>query len=622
MRKYIYMTTLEFARKELNRYLIAMTGQAGDIRLTVSVDDEPFKERCDVSVRGGKGEFNANCSRALLLGVYDFLRVCGCRFLRPGKKGEVVPKLSLEEVNAEYTFAPTQRHRGITIEGAVSVENILELIDWAPKVGFNSYFTQFTTSFEFFDRWYSHGSNPFLAEENIDEETAKSYIKRIVEAIKQRDMLYHAVGHGWTTGCLGLTCNGWEECEQTLPEEKRSLLAEMNGVRGFFKGRPLNTHLCYSNPEARRLLAEEVVGYAEEHSEVDVLHFWLADDSNNACECAECAKKRMADWYVMILNDIDRMLTEKGIKTKIVFLVYLELFWPPLETRINNPDRFLMMFAPIFRSYTKAYDLDSDWQTHPLLPYEKNKMTYPCDAETYLAFFAAWKKIFSGDSFAFEYHLMWDINRDFGGEMLAKVIYDDVRSLPKIGLNGFISCQLQRAFYPNGLNFYLLGRALTDEKLSFETICKEYYDAAFGEHAAFARQYYTEIERTVSFPYMREEVSGMEALPGLLKAQTFIEKTLTNFPEEEKNAVNAESLDILRFAAENTLRLVNVLVLKLQGATEKSIEEADKERKDFFNRNEMRFQPYADGFYVNMITNGLIEAEKTGLYATKIKKMN
>ena len=114
----------------------------------------------------------------------------------------------------------------------------------------------------------------------------------------------------------------------------------------------------------------------------------------------------------------------------------------------------------------------------------------------------------------------------------------------------------------------------------------------------------------------------MEALPGLLEAQTFIEKTLTNFPEEKKNAVNAESLDILRFAAENTLRLVNVLVLKLQGATEKSIEEADKERKDFFNRNEMRFQPYADGFYVNMITNGLVEAEKTGLYATKIKKMN
>ena len=62
-------------------------------------------------------------------------------------------------------FEPAERHRGITIEGAVSVENVLELIDWAPKAGFNSYFTQFTTSFEFFSRWYEHIGNPLLPPE-------------------------------------------------------------------------------------------------------------------------------------------------------------------------------------------------------------------------------------------------------------------------------------------------------------------------------------------------------------------------------------------------------------------------------------------------------------------------
>ena len=49
----------------------------------------------------------------------------------------------------------------------------------------------------------------------------------------------------------------------------------------------------------------------------------------------------------MMLNEIDRRFTEKGIKTKICFLVYLDLYWPPETERIHNEERFLMMFAPI-----------------------------------------------------------------------------------------------------------------------------------------------------------------------------------------------------------------------------------------------------------------------------------
>lgn len=171
-----------------------------------------------------------------------------------------------------------------------------------------------------------------LTPEKIDEETAKNYIGIIVEALKKRSLLYHSVGHGWTPACLGIDCNGWYTSREVLSEKKRGLLAEVDGKRQFFKGKPLNTHLCYSNPAARKLLAETVAEYAENHPEIDVLHFWLADDFNNACECGECAKKRMSDWYVMILNEIDRLLTERRLNVKIVFLVYLELYWASPRT--------------------------------------------------------------------------------------------------------------------------------------------------------------------------------------------------------------------------------------------------------------------------------------------------
>lgn len=609
--------TVRFALSELERYMILMTGVAGEITLSAGDDEDIFNEYCEVNVSKGKGSISANRPRALLIGVYEFLRRLGCRFVRPGKDGEVIPKADISEISAKFMYKPTNRHRGITIEGAVSIENVLETIDWSLKNGFNSYFTQFMNSYEFFCRWYEHSGNPLLAPEKLDKSVADRYIERIIGELKKRDMIYHAVGHGWTTAALGINCNGWSDNEYTLPDEKKKLLAETNGKREFYKGIPLNTHLCCSNPEARRSFAKVVADYAAAHPECDVLHVWLADDYNNACECENCRKKRTSDWYVMILNDIDALLTERGCKTKIAFLIYLELYWAPLTERIKNPQRFIMMFAPIFRSYTRAFDtVKTDGE---ILEYKINETDYPADASVYVAFLNEWKKCFDGDSFDFDYHLMWDINRDFGGERLAEVLFEDIRNLPTIGLNGFISCQVQRAFYPNGLAFYTMGRALASD-LGFDEIREEYYGEAFGKFKDFAEEFYSFIEENVSFAYMKEEVSINDAMPGFIKAEEYLEKLLADFPKtDDCGNVEKESMAILRFAAENVKRLVKTIILKTTGADKSAVEEAEEERKRFFNEGEMRFQPYADGFFVNMITDGIVNCQKTGLYSINTK---
>ena len=71
----------------------------------------------------------------------------------------------------------------------------------------------------------------------------------------------------------------------------------------------LNTNICMSNPEAREIMAAYIADYAAVQTNVDFLHIWLADASNNHCECEKCAEKVMTDWYVMLMNDIDRHLT-------------------------------------------------------------------------------------------------------------------------------------------------------------------------------------------------------------------------------------------------------------------------------------------------------------------------
>ena len=88
-----------------------------------------------------------------------------------------------------------------------------------------------------------------------------------------------------------------------------------------------------------------------------------------------------------------------------------------------------------------------------------------------------------------------------------------------------------------------------------------------------------------------------------------------NFPSKTNNSTHNESLSLLKFLLENVLRLVNVIVLQIEGADKEKIEKANKERKDFFNKNEKYFQPFADGFYVNMIVDGIVAQKQLGIYA-------
>ncbi len=82
-----------------------------------------------------------------------------------------------------------------------------------------------------------------------------------------------------------------------------------------------------------------------------MLHVWLSDGWNNRCECDGCAVKRPSDWYVDLLNELDEQLDAAGIDTKIVFLAYADLLWAPEKSRLRNAERFILMFAPLTRTW-------------------------------------------------------------------------------------------------------------------------------------------------------------------------------------------------------------------------------------------------------------------------------
>ncbi len=505
---------LSFAAEELQRYCRLMDAQGvPEIALSVEAavcpaDGDPaLDDAYRIAVENGRGAIEGSNARSVLLGVYAFLRAAGCRFLRPGAEGESIPKRPLREVSVHLSETASHRYRGFCIEGAVSRENVRDMIDWMPKLGFNLYFIQFREAHIFFEEWYTHVFNEFLPAEPYTVEDSRRIVRGLGEEIRRRGLHYHAVGHGWTCESVGYASTGWHSADNAaIPDTVRPLLAQVNGKREFFGGIPINTQLCYSNPEVRERMAQEIARYAEENPGKEVLHIWLADNFNNSCECENCQKARPADFYIRMLNRADELLTQRGLPTRLAFIVAYDLLWTPLRERFRNPSRFLMMFAPITRTYRRPYHEPGEPDCLPK-PYTRNRLQLPESAAENLVYLREWQRLFPGDCFVFDYHMMWDLHKDHAQLALSRVLFRDLELLRELGLNGYIGCQLTRSFFPSGFCNYLMGRKLFDRTLSYEALQKEYFEAAYGEHWQDAWKFLSEISEGLSWAYDRGELS-------------------------------------------------------------------------------------------------------------------
>jgi hypothetical protein len=562
----------------------------------LQASDNPFDDRIAVKTEGDRILVSGINPRSVLLAAYRFLREQGFRWIRPGKEGEVVPDgvSSLKEVN--ISEKPSHRHRGICVEGAFHYDNLREYIDWMPKVGFNSYFPQFFEGYTFFDRWYSHIHNPYKEPEPFDVDKAREYIGAAVEEIRKRDMIYHAVGHGWTCESIGLPGLGWDPKEYELSPEYTEYLAMVDGKRQVWNNVALNTNLCYSNPKVQTLLVGKIAGYLEENRHVGLLHFWLADAHNNQCECDNCRNVLPSDLYVNMLNELDRTLTAKQIETRIVFLIYYELLWPPVEARIMNEDRYVLMFAPITRTYSRAF-MPTD-ETVTLPPFERNRIALSPSPDVNLAHLRAWQDIFQGDTFTYEYPMMWDHFTDGGYYTTAEVIHQDIRNLQSLGLNGYISSQCIRGFMPTGLNMAVMSQTLWNSDLSFAEIADDYFTHAFGKDGPLCRSYMEQLSHLFDTPYLRrekEKINAEQAEKFALIPQAVAEflPTIRTNAELTANQSQRKSWEYLLHHAEIAVLFGRALEAKAQGNLP-SLQEHWNNLKEYVQRNEDAVQPVFD----------------------------
>ncbi len=474
-----------YAKQELEKYL-AVLGVDAEIELHLfeelgidaAVKDPHLDDAIAIRIAGKKGYIAGINPRSVLIGVYRLLESWGIVWLRPGKDGTYIPPAA-DPRDVDIFEIASKRHRTMCIEGAVSLENVLDMIEWMPKAGYNGYYIQFEDAYAFFDRWYTHESSTVKEPEYFDRTMAEQFVEIIEKAVKDRGLLLMRVGHGWTCNPFGVTANGWYQMkEDEIPRSYKDICAELNGRRGVWHT-PLETELCYSNPYVRKTMVDAVVDYAKKHPQTDVIHFWLSDGFNNNCECPECTKYRFSDYMVMLLNQVTTRFREENIKTQVVFSTGGNKMYPPIHEHIEHPELTMLQFAPSSRTY--AVPFPAEYTVKEIGEYRVNRYKRPHSVEELLAYLYNWKKQYTGDVVAFEYHLVWDHFIEASGEGIAKVLYEDVRSFDSLGINNFISCQVQRNAFPTSIAMTVLGKTLWNSNVDYEEIRKQVYAASFGE---------------------------------------------------------------------------------------------------------------------------------------------
>ena len=587
---------IDFAAEELKKYLRMMMPRCGEIAInyapdakdgyrlglmsdfgldTSEAEDIELDDILHIDTDEQGGIIAGDNPRSVLLAVYRFLTINGCRWLYPGVDGEYIPMKSVEAV--KYHKMADMRYRGQCNEGCESQQSLLDTIEYSPKVGMNVYMIEFDNPKTYYDRYYNHKYNEANREpEPIDADTILQWKKVCEVEIAKRGLQFHDMGHGWTAESFGISSiGGWDkDYNNPVPEESRQYLAMIDGVRDLYKGVALNTNICMSNPEARKKLVKAVADYSELNTNVDYMHVWLADAMNNHCECEECKKKTVSDWYVVMLNEIDDELIARGLNTRIVFCCYFDTEWPPMTETLNHPARFSMLLGPAGRSYTQP--LSQTPKKFELRPFKLNDNVLPTTLDEHISYVKEWERRCGMPSIAYEYHYCINQWYEPGAIKFSRLVYDDVRGYHANGIRGVIEDASQRTFFPNGFCFYIYATTLFDTSIDFDEAVEDYYSHAYGDDWREVLEFQKKLSVAFNHEFLAGQLSADKEIgkfynPEVAKTLREIEfyvEDMKPFYEAHKNMpmrVQTVSMRLLGRYLEYVEGLSKVMVLKALG---------------------------------------------------------
>lgn len=520
--------TIDFAAEELKKYLRMMMPERGEIAISLEPDakdgfrlgllddfglpneapDPKLDDVVHVDAGEDGGVLAGSNPRSVLYAVYRFLRLNGCRWLFPGVDGEEIPH---KPVTAQvYHKMADTRYRGHTTEGYPSAQHILDYIDFFAKQELNQY--GLIGIYTYHRRYYLHTYNEAnRPAEPVSPELVSQWKGLFESELLKRGIMLVDGPHDFLPMSLGLDPTErqlYKRGEKQVPDDVRQYLAMLDGKRDLFNHDIFYTQICMSRADWRTRYVKLLADFIEQNQHIAAVTIPLADGHHNHCECPECQKGNPSDFLVMIANELDEELTRRGIATKVRFGTYVDQMFAPVYTKVKNPDRFILSFPPISRSYASGVDESTVFP--PVKPYIRNKWEAPKSYAECCSYLLDWKKKldFHGDTESFEYHFWLAQCRDPGLEEISRRIYEDIRAMPVIGLNGDLEDGSNRNYFPHGFHCHIYAETMVNRDLDYDAEQADYLSHFYGEDWKAVQRYLRGISDAFEKHYMAGEASA------------------------------------------------------------------------------------------------------------------
>lgn len=623
---------VDFAASELKKYLRMMMPHCGEIHIAYDpgatdgfrlglleefglpneAEDPQLDDIVHIDTTEEGGILAGSNPRSVLFAVYRFLKENGCRFLFPGTDGEFIPRKTIRAT--KYYKKADHRVRGHTTEGDPSLEQALQYIDYQTKNEMNAY--GLSQIYIYHSRYYAHRYNEHnRPPEPVSRDLVDQWQVLCEAELVKRGAIMRIGGHMWSAQSAGFDPKDnplYVRGEKEVPEALRSKLAMMNGVRGLNKNNPHFTNLCWSQPENRSNYARFIAQKVVENRQFAMIGISMADTSHNHCECEECQKYRPSDFMVMIANEADRILTEKGLDNKLFFSDYIDMAFPPTKMRIKNPSRFLFQHAAITRNYTESLTADSVIPEPK--PYVRNQWELPRSVEECMSYYKGWREHFPCTGVSYEYHFWLHQYRDPGMLTFSRRIYEDNMALKHYDINGCVEDGSNKSFFPNGFADHIFCASLWDRELDYDRELEDYFSHLYGADWEQVKQYLEKISEAFDHAYLCGErcadpargelynpahAEKLEKVRGLTAGIRQLAQTHMAMPTRAQTV----SWRLLLRHAEWCEKLAEVFLEKCRGNDQKALALFDSFVKDF-GRYDLELERYFDfGLAVKSLEN-------------------
>ncbi len=483
------------AAAELAKYLEEMSGtsftvsdKAASLSIFVGLTTKfaPVKgakqlqagsETASISVNGKNIYLTGTDAGAVCHAVYGFLHSLGCRWFAPdyvffeGRSRAIPHTAELRYIHkGDAVSSPAMKYRKFYVEEGLShtTENLMQLIDWMPKLGYNTLVIPIN--------YEGHGRVMW-----------DNWRRLLTPELQKRGILIEVGGHGYQN-----YFNASMEDGRLYREHPEWFGMDAKGNRSTEQ----RVVFCTSNSDAVTYLHKSILAYLKSHPEIDIFDFW-PPDGERWCECTECKKTTPPDRHIALVSQTARFLARELPRVRLECIAYSRYVTPPQHEKLDPS--VLLDFCPINQNFeTRIYE-----------PVDKENIHYK---EALMQ----WLKDFRGEISIYSYY------RKYLWRSLPNIIphymQDELRFYSKVGAKGISIYSEPGDWFAYGPNYYVLGRLAQNPEADVDALMKEYSDGVFADAGAVALKVYGELENTVRFA-TRFPHTGPLPLPEYDKAE-------------------------------------------------------------------------------------------------------